>query len=151
MEIVSNIALITINVTLFHQLIAFLIFVFIINRIMFRPLQKVMGERDSFIEKIKLETVDAAKELERLTDELKERESAVRTKAMEVRRELEAGGSQEATEIFASTNKEIETIKENAENEINAQILGARKHLQKESETLVVNIMESLLNRRLAP
>jgi F0F1-type ATP synthase membrane subunit b/b' len=110
-----------------------------------------MSERDSFIETIKLETVDAAKELEHLTDELKERESAVRTKAMEVRHELEAGGSQEATEIFASTNKEIETIKENAENEINAQILEARKHLQKESETLVVNIMESLLNRRLAP
>lgn len=151
MEIVSNIALITINGTLFHQLIAFLIFVFIMNRIMFRPLQKVMGERDSFIEKIKLETVDAAKELEHLTDELKERESAVRTKAMEVRRELEAGGSQEATEIFTSANKEIETIKENAENEINAQILEARKHLQKESETLVVNIMENLLNRRLAP
>ena len=151
MEIVSNIALISINGTLFHQLIAFLIFMFIMNRIMFRPLQEVMGERKNFIEKIKLDTVDAAKELEHLTGELSARESAVRMEAMEVRRELEAGGSQEATEILESTKQEIESIKEKTEVEISAQISEARKLLQIESEALAVNIMEKLLDRRLAP
>ena len=151
MEIVSNIALISINGTLFHQLIAFLIFMFIMNRIMFRPLQEVMGERKNFIEKIKLDTVDAAKELEHLTGELSARESAVRMEAMEVRRELEAGGSQEATEILESTKQEIDSIKEKTEVEISAQISEARKLLQIESEALAVNIMEKLLDRRLAP
>ena len=71
MEIVSNIALISINATMFHQLIAFLVFLFIINRIMFRPLRSVMGERESFMEKIRLDTVDATKEFEHLTATLK--------------------------------------------------------------------------------
>lgn len=151
MEIVSNIALITINATLFHQLIAFLIFLFIINRIMFRPLRGVMDERKSFIEKIKLETVDTAKELERLSDELKSRESAVREESIGVRREVEESGSQEAADIFESTRKEIDLIRKKTEIEIDAKISEAKKHLQKESETLADNIIEKLLERRLAP
>lgn len=149
MEIVSNIALITINGTLFHQLIAFLIFLFIINRIMFRPLQGVMGEREGFIEKIKLDTVDKAKELEALIEEMKKRESEVREKATKISWQLEEGGTQEATEIFESTRQEIASIKEKMEIEVNAQISDAKAHLQKESETLAVGIMEKLLDRRL--
>lgn len=151
MEIVSNIALITINGTLFHQLVAFLIFLFIINRIMFRPLQGVMGERERFIEKIKLDTADRAKELERLTGEMKKRESEVREESAGIRRELEEGGSREASEILESTRREIESIKEKMEAEVNVQISEAKAHLQKESEALAVDIMEKLLDRRLIP
>ena len=149
MEIVSNIALITINATLFHQLIAFLIFLFIINRIMFRPLRGVMSERESFIEKIKLDTADQAKALEQLTDEVKKRESEVRKEAVEIRHELEEGGVQEASEILQSTRQEIDSIKEKMESKVKAQISEAKEHLKKESEALAVDIMEKLLDRRL--
>ena len=112
MEIVSNIALITINGTLFHQLIAFLIFLFVINRIMFRPLQGVMSERESFLEKIKQDTADKAHELERLNLEIKTLESQVRQEAFGIRQELEEGGAQEASAIIKSTRQEIESSKE---------------------------------------
>ena len=151
MEIVSNIALISINATLFHQLIAFLIFLFIINRIMFRPLRGVMDERESFLDKIRLDTVDAGNELERLTDELKVKESEVRSEALGVRNELEEKGGREAVEILESTRQEIEALKEKTEVDIDHQISEARKHLRKETEDLAVNIMEKLLDRRLAP
>ena len=150
MEIISNIALITINSTLFHQLIAFLIFLFIINRIMFRPLKSVMAERDSVIEKIKLDTTSAGNTLERLNDELKERESKVRSEAFQVQHELEEKGNQQSAEIMQSTLHEIELLREKNEADVKAQIMEARKHLQKESETLALNIMEKLLGRRLA-
>jgi F-type H+-transporting ATPase subunit b len=150
MELISNIALITINATLFHQLIAFLIFLFIINRIMFRPLRKVMAERDGVIEKIKLDTTNAGKTLERLNEELKERESEVRMEALKVQHELEANGNQVSAEILKSTLQEIETLKDKNEAIVKNQITEARKHLQKEAEALSMNIMEKLLGRRLA-
>ena len=150
MEIISNIALITINATLFHQLIAFLIFLFIINRIMFRPLKSVMAERNTLIEKIKLDTTSAGNTLERLNDELKERESQVRSEALQVQHELEEKGTQQSAEIMQSTLHEIELLREKNEADVKAQIMEARKHLQKESETLAQNIMEKLLGRRLA-
>jgi len=150
MEIISNIALITINATLFHQLVAFLIFLFIINRIMFRPLRSVMTERDGVIEKIKLDTTNAGDTLERLNDELKERESKVRKEALKVQHELEEKGKQESAEILKSTLQEIELLKEKNEAHVKAQIMEARKALQKESDALALNIMEKLLDRRLA-
>jgi F-type H+-transporting ATPase subunit b len=150
MEIISNIALITINATLFHQLIAFLIFLFVINRIMFRPLRSVMAERKGVIEKIKLDTTNAGNTLERLNEELKEREIRVRKEAMRVQLELEEKGNQQSAEILKSTLQEIELLKNKNEASVKAQILEARKHLQKESETLALNIMEKLLGRRLA-
>jgi F-type H+-transporting ATPase subunit b len=149
MEIISNIALITINATLFHQLVAFLIFLFIINRIMFRPLRSVMAERDDVIEKIKLDTTNAGDTIERLCDELKEKESKVRKEALKVRHELEEKGKQESAEILKSTLQEIELLKDKNEANVNAQIMEARKALQKESDALALNIMEKLLDRRL--
>lgn len=150
MHIISNIALISINETLFVQLLSFLIFLFIINRIMFRPLQNVMNERVNYMDKIKVDTVDAVKELEDLIQKLRRKESEVRTRALELKKELEESGSAKSAEIFASTRQEIEAIKEKAEMEVNAQISEARKHIQEESEALAVNIMEKMLDRRLA-
>jgi F-type H+-transporting ATPase subunit b len=150
MEIISNIALITINATLFHQLVAFLIFLFIINRIMFRPLRSVMAERDSVIEKIKLDTTNAGHTIERLNDGLKKRESKVRKEALKVQHELEEKGKQESDEILKSTLQEIELLKDKNEAHVKAQIMEARKDLQKESDALALNIMEKLLDRRLA-
>ncbi len=151
MEIISTNALISINGTLIAQLVSFLIFLFILNRIMFRPLQGIMDDRESFIEKIKLETVDTAKELGRLNLEMKALESDVREEAAEIRRELEESGSREAAEILESIRREIGSIREKTEIEIDAKISDAKKHLQKEAEALVVNIMEKLLDRRLTP
>jgi F-type H+-transporting ATPase subunit b len=150
MHIISNIALITINETLFVQLLSFLIFLFIINRIMFRPLQNVMNERVNYMDKVKIDTVDAIQELEDLTKKLKKQEAEVRDQAFELKRELEESGSAKSAEIFASVRKEIDAIKEKTEMEVKVQISEARKHIQKESEDLAVNIMEKLLDRRLA-
>lgn len=150
MHIISNIALITINETLFVQLLSFLIFLFIINRIMFRPLQNVMNERVNYMDKIKVDTVDAIQELEDLTKNLKVQESEVRAQALELKQEIEESGSVKSAEIFASAREEIEAIKEKAEMEVKVQISEARKHIQEESEALAVNIMEKLLDRRLS-
>jgi len=150
MHIISNIALITINETLFVQLLSFLIFLFIINRIMFRPLQNVMNERVNYMDKVKTDTVEAIQELEDLTKKLKKQESEVRDQALELKRELEESGSEKSAEILASTREEIYAIKEKAEMEVNVQISEAKKHIQEESEALAIDIMEKLLDRRLA-
>ena len=150
MQIISNIALISINETLLVQLLSFLIFLFIINRIMFRPLQNVRSERANYMDQIKTDTRDAAKELETLTGRLKAQESTVRNQAKRLKQEIEESGSMQADEIMASAREQIETLKETAQREVEEKISEARKHLQKESETLAVNIMEKLLERRLA-
>ena len=149
MQIVSNIALISINETLIIQLISFLIFLFIINRIMLRPLQSTMDKRDKHVEKIRLDIVDSENELETMTKEIKERESKTKEEAFKLKKEREKAGSLQAAEIFASTQKEIEAIRKKAETEVNTQISEAARHIKRESEALATTIIEKILDRRL--
>ena len=149
MQIISTTALISINGTLITQVVSFLIFLFIINRIMVRPLQNSMGARDDHIDKIKMDIVDTEKEMKSATFQLEERISAIRTEAFGIAKDLEESGSKKADEIFASAQEEIAILIEKANKEVDAQIIEVRKHLKEESEALAVNVMDKILDRRL--
>ena len=147
MQIISNVALISINETLIFQVISFLIFLFIINRIMFRPLRKVMNERETYIESVQKDIVAAENQFESLTHQIQAQENAVRDEAFKQKEQLEATGSQQAAEIMASTRQEINALRAEAQKEVDAQISAARKHVQKESEGLAKHIIETVLYR----
>ena len=132
-----------------YQVVSFLIFLFIINRIMVRPLQNSMGARDDHIDKIKMDIVDTEKEMKSATFQLEERRSAIRTEAFGIAKDLEESGSKKADEIFASAQEEIAILIEKANKEVDAQIIEVRKHLKEESEALAVNVMDKILDRRL--
>lgn len=151
MHIASNVALISINATLFFQLISFLIFLFVINRLMFRPLRNVMDERDNHIDKIQQDIVDTKNEFENLTNQLQQRESAVKDEAFKLQKEIEDTGKQHVDEILNSTRQKIETLKDRAQKAVDTQISEARKDVIKESEALAVSIIEKVLDRRLVP
>lgn len=150
MEIVSNIALISINETLIVQLISFLIFLFLINRIMFRPLGNMMHERVDYMDGLRQSVVDADQEAIRLTNELTEKEAVARHDAMVLKNKLEAEASGRADEIYSTVRNEIMQQRQETEKEVNAQISQARESLQTESEMLAIGIMEKVLNRRLS-
>jgi F-type H+-transporting ATPase subunit b len=147
MQIISNIALISINETLILQVISFLLFLFIINRIMFRPLRNVMNERESHIDRIQQDIVSAQDEFEKLTNQIQAHELNVRNEAFKQRSQLEAVGMEQAAEIMASTREEIDAAKTRAQEKVDDQIAEARKHVQKEAESLAQNIMATVLYR----
>lgn len=150
MQIISSIALISINETLIVQLISFLLFLFIINRVMLRPLRKTMGERDSYVDKTRQDTIAAEVKLLDYTRQIEKRRDKVKSEAFAVIRELEEVGRTQAHEIFVSAGKEINALRENAEKEISAQIVEARKSIFAEAEPLAVRMMEHVLERRLS-
>jgi len=149
MQIISNTALISINETLIIQLVSFLIFLFFINRVMFRPLKESMEERDTYISSLDQDILDTKKEMDDILKELKKKEKTAREEAHEVRVGLEEEGSRKALEIHDDLMKAISDLRQKTEADVMQQITAARKHLQKESESLAVTIMEKVLNRRL--
>lgn len=149
MEIVSADGLITINATMIVQVISFLIFLYIINRVMFRPLRKVMAERNAHIEKIKADTSEAQGRFESINRQIKAQEDQARRAAFQLEEGLEAQGSQEASGILSAAKKEIAEANEKARNEVNAMLAAAREDIRKESEVLATNIIETILERRL--
>ncbi|MBW2435703.1 MAG: ATP synthase F0 subunit B [Deltaproteobacteria bacterium] len=147
MQIISNIALISINETLIVQVISFLIFLFIINRIMFRPLRQVMDERKSHIDRIQQDIDKAQSEYESLTDQIKARENDVRNEAHEQRLQLTAKGQQQAADIIASTREEINNLQTETEKQVDLQIAAAREQVELEAEDLSKQIIATVLHR----
>jgi len=151
MQIISNIALISINETFIVQIISFLIFLYIINRIMFKPLRSIMTDRENHIKSIQQDIVTADNKLDALADQIRAQESAVKSEAFAQKASLEEAGGRRADEIFADTRKEIEAARDRAQIEVDAQLIEAKKHIKEESEILMLSVMEKVLNRRLSP
>jgi F-type H+-transporting ATPase subunit b len=149
MQIISNIALISINETFIVQIISFLIFLYIINRIMFQPLRNIMADRENHIKSIQQDIITADNKLDALADQIRTQESAVKSEAFAQKVLLEEAGGRRADEIFAATRKEIEAARDKAQEEVDAAIFKAKKYIEEESETLALTVMEKVLNRRL--
>jgi F-type H+-transporting ATPase subunit b len=150
MQIISTIAMISINETLIIQLISFLIFLFIINRIMIQPLRGVSQEREAHIQKIELDTVAAEKKVEQVVKQIKKQEAKAIKTAREIRVKIEESGKLEADEIIHVTLREVEKLSKENHRQVSAMVEEVRKSVQKEAETLAVGMMEKLLDRRLS-
>jgi len=149
MDIISNIALISINETLLVHLISFLIFLFVINRIMFRPINETIRNRYAYIDKKQAALVDAEKALRDLQKRIRESELAVKKESFESNRAIEEAGAREAGSIMANARKEIAAMKKENEAKVKALLTDARRDLNKESQLLAQTVMEKVLNRNL--
>ena len=150
MQIISNIALISINETLIIQLISFLIFVFIMNRMMFRPLNDVMKARENRIDNLRSEIKGAETKVEGMRNQIKDQETAVIKESHGIREELEDTANREAAKIFSAIREEISLQRKNTQKEIDSRIEESKQQIQLESEALAIVIIEKVLDRRLA-
>jgi F-type H+-transporting ATPase subunit b len=148
MHVISNIALISINETLVIQLISFLIFLFIINRIMIRPLRETMAERDNYIQMVQQDILDSKEELETIVDESRQEENEIRRTALAVAVEMEGLGNTEAQEILGAARDEIAAQKRQAQDEIKHRLAESMLSVKKEAQTLSVSVIEKVLNRK---
>jgi F-type H+-transporting ATPase subunit b len=147
MEIVENIALISLNETLIAQLVSFLIFLFLINRIMIRPLQQTMGERQDYISETETQIRESSQKLEDLNRQLKERERAAISEANSQRDNLKDEGNQEAVKILFESQEEMSRMREKNQQMVRQELEEVRKYIDSEAEKIAVTIMETILDR----
>jgi F-type H+-transporting ATPase subunit b len=150
MEVISNVALISINATLVVQLLSFLIFLFLIDRVMFRPLQKTMQERQFQVEKIKKDITKADASYLSILKEIEDQEKTVRKTAFKLRQQHEDTGNNEAKNIYREVRSKIESLKHETEADIKKKLTEARKQVRRESEKLGVILIEQVMERRLS-
>lgn len=149
MEIVSNIVMVSINETLIIELISFLIFLFLINRIMFRPLREVMQQRDDHMDGLSQDIQSAQQKIKDLNQQLDEQEKAAIDEATHHRIELENDGEKQAKAILDESRQEINAIKSENQKFVDRQVADARQTLKTEAEQLAMEMMEKILDRRL--
>ncbi len=149
-EITRAVALISINATLVAQLISFLIFMMLISRLMYQPLQDVMMERDRQVEQMQKDIETAEADLEEIFVMIEAETRKVKEEAFASQHRLEKDGANQAQELFASTNAEIDRLHDETKKEVQRQIEDVRQYLADESERVSRVIMEKALDRRVA-
>lgn len=149
MRIVETIELISINGTLIFQLISFLIFLFLINRIMLRPLRRQTGERQAQMDLIAEDITAANTACDDLNHQMKLQEDEVRQTASAMRDELEAAGKQAAAALIKTAREEISELMARAQKDNEAKIGAIRKELNSEAENIAQQMMVSILGRRI--
>ncbi len=149
MEIISKVALISINETMIIQLISFLIFLFLINRLMIQPLRNVTEERERYLQRMKREADEAKGETQALLQAVETKKTQVKTDAFEISRQLEKEGSKTVTQLLNEARETIAGRRAAVKAEIDAKLAETRDAIEGEAEFLAVSMMEKILGRRL--
>lgn len=150
MQIESTMALISINATLVVQLVSFLIFLFIINRIMLKPLERVQAARAERMEEMRQEMIRAENEVERMLTVLAEEEDKAKEEAFKRQQGMDEDARRQVNRIFEEVKAEIDTLKRQTRQKVDAQIEDIKHHLPEEAQKMAQVIMEKVLERRLA-
>jgi F-type H+-transporting ATPase subunit b len=148
MEVVENVALISINATLLAQLISFLVFMILFNRIMIRPLRKVMTERDDYMVQVGHQINEIRSSYKEIYQQIKTQEAEARQAAFDIRAEIEAAGQLSVNDLMEKTKREITDLRLAAQQETDAKIVKAREKVAAQADGLADQMIASLLNWR---
>lgn len=134
---------------LIFQGVAFLIFVWIMAKWVMPPLLKVVDDRQSKIDELTKSAADAEKQAAQTKAEVDKALKQARDEAVDIveTAKLEANSAIEAAEGRAK--KRADTIVANAHDEINKDVIAAKKALHNETLDLVALATEKVVGKTL--
>lgn len=141
--------MISVNATLVIQIIHFIILVFILNRLIFRPILKVINEREQYVADEKRRLTNLEEETAELIDKSVAMEKNVRRDAGMESSKLKREALVMAEEIFDNTRTEIAALMRHVDDEIESQLERAHQSLRAEAVLLADKIAEKVVGRRI--
>lgn len=143
--------MISINATLFLQVLHFLILVLILNRILFRPIIRLMQERGRHIERLQRESERIRSEALQLVHKRMSLEAGARKEAGAEREQLKREAEDRAAEILEDHRAKVSAMRADVIGEVDLQLHQARRVIRREATVLADEISETLLAWKKAP
>jgi F-type H+-transporting ATPase subunit b len=149
-EIMGNMPVVTINTTLFWQMINFLILVWIFKRFFFKPLSKVIKERKEEI----TADIDNAKQDKEIAQELKSQAEKgikeAKSEAQKIITEAVKKAEDAKEEIVKEAHAQREKMMKSAEADILKMKENAKKELRDEMTEIAVKLAEKMVEKELS-
>jgi len=140
---------ISIDYTLLIQMVNFVVLMFILNQLLYKP---VLG----IIDKRKKKLQDIEEEIKRLNQSVDERMAAYEEKlrlakvqALEKKQEIMAEGAEQAKSFIEAAKGDIPGMMEKFHADMNREVDEARRILTNQSRKISIEIAEKLLGRSL--
>jgi len=135
------------DITLIIQMINFLILLFILNLILFRPIRNVIKKRNQIIQNFNSDITS-------LTDEAQDSMERFEQKVLETKKEgmaqvnkMKGEGEQAEADLISATNTEVQAKIEEARKKVASDIQAARTQLQAQVQAFSVAVTEKVLGR----
>jgi F-type H+-transporting ATPase subunit b len=138
------------NWTLLFQIVAYFILLYLLNKLLFRPVFKVMDERRERTEGTLKDADDIEKGVEKGLAAYKNRIRDETVKAQEARTAIKKEAFEKEKEILEAARKDAQKEISRIRAELEDSKAAAMATLKKEAKELSSNIAEKVLERRLA-
>lgn len=148
--IVENNALITVNATLVFELISFLILVFIMHRLLIKPLRATVQKREDYIDKLETEVETGAVKLQAMEEKLNAKKKEFFNQSSNLRKQLMEDANTAGSEILAQARAEVTAELHQATKDSNALADEIRKEFSALADDLSGDIINKVLDRSAA-
>jgi F-type H+-transporting ATPase subunit b len=142
--------MIDIDWTLYAQIINFLLLVFLLNVVLFRPIRNALRDRQAKLLAQEAEINLLADQNKTLEEEILEELAAARRAGAEARETLKQEGAQAEATLLDEVKRQVEVEWATVEKKIKADMAKARKSLQTQAQTFAQLLATKILGRELS-
>lgn len=139
--------LLSVDQTLVIQLVIFLAALFLLNRLVFRPLLGVWDRREELTAGTLREAEEMTRKAESAISEYNEKLTEARAQATETRNELRQQGQNESSKMLISARDAAQAELEGARGTLESGVAKIRVDLQGEIESLAAEISDRVLRK----
>ena len=142
--------MIDIDWTLFAQIINFLLLVFLLNVVLFRPIRNALRERQAKVLAQEAEINLLTDQGRSLEDEILEELAAARRAGAGARETLKQEGAQAEATLLDEVKRQVEVEWATVEKKIKADMAKARASLQTQAQSYAQRLATKILGRELS-
>jgi F-type H+-transporting ATPase subunit b len=142
--------MIDIDWTLLAQLLNFLVLVFLLNMVLFRPVRKVLLDRKARYESFQDDIAGLGDRREGILGQVDEELNAARREGLGMRENLRQEGSQAEGSLLEQVKKEVEAEWSRVEAKIKKDVGKAREALGAQAQDFAMALATKILGRKLS-
>jgi F-type H+-transporting ATPase subunit b len=133
--------------TLLIQIVTFLILIYILNLLLYKPILAIIDRRKKQLEELENEIRLFKDSADKRAVEYDEKLKQAKTKASELKKEIIKEGDNQAKSIIDAVRNEIPLMTQEFQQKIDKEIQAARQILSSQSRKLSLEIAEKVLGR----
>jgi F-type H+-transporting ATPase subunit b len=133
--------------TLFIQIVTFLLLIYILNHLLFKPILSIIDRRKKQLEELENEIKLFNDSVNKRISEYDEKLKQAKTNASELKKEIIKEGDDQAKSIVDIVRSEIPLMTQEFQKKMEKEMQAARKILDDQSRKLSLEIAEKVLGR----
>lgn len=141
--------MIQIDWTLGAQLVTFLVLVFLLNMVLFRPIREALKKRQARMDAQEADINFMETQGQGLDSETKDKLAAARREGVGARESLKQEGSEAEAALLEEIKREVDQEWSQVEQQIKEDVARARKALQTQTQSFAQLLVSKILGREL--